>query len=607
MNFVQGILSDRIINALGWTILHSLWQGLIIGILLLLLLYLFRQHNAVIRYNLSVFSLILIFGFSILTFSYYLRGADQPNVSSDQYSILISNENKEINSFGISSGVLKTTLTGTIRSISDAISIRFPLIITFWLLGVFIISVRMTGGVFITQKLRNSCLYAIPEDILRRLRKLIHSMNIRKEVKIYESSIIKVPSVVGYFKPMILLPVSAMTHIPVEQLEAIVAHELAHIKRHDYLINLFQSIIDTLFFYHPIVWIIQQRIRKERENCCDDLALSYSKGQIIYIKALTSIHEIPAQAGFPLLAMGSGKYHLLDRVLRILNNRKMKTNLKDKLLAGLILASAIVIILLNTGGKFISFNSQPENLPDTITSAEKSLPAVLAKPVPVINIVVNSIPEPVAVPDPVIIIDPVPVIPALPVFPHDTSLQVKDNVVQRTFFRNGEEMDMKMKIEHGEIIELSVNGEKIPEKDYSKYQAEIDETLDNVHELEEDLSEADEQLDKVENLENIHAPEIDEEKIKQEIEKAMQEIQSIDTEKIRAEMEFPDMDDLKLEMEKAMHELKEIDQEKIQWEIQEAISDIQIDKEEIRRDIENEKMKMDDMLKEIQKLELEKK
>jgi beta-lactamase regulating signal transducer with metallopeptidase domain len=633
MNFVQGILSDRIINALGWTILHSLWQGLIIGILLLLLLYLFRHHNAIIRYNLSVFSLILIFGFSLLTFVYYLRVADQPDVSSDQYSILISNDNNEINSFGISSGVLKTTLTGTIRSISGAISIRFPLIITFWLLGVFIISARMAGGVLITQKLRNSCLSAIPEDIMRRLRKLIRLMNVRKEVKIYESSIIKVPSVVGYFKPMILLPVSAMTHIPVEQLEAIVAHELAHIKRHDYLINLFQSIIDTLFFYHPIVWIIQQRIRKERENCCDDLALSYSKGQIIYIKALTSIHEIPAQAGFPLLAMGSGKYHLLDRVLRILNNRKMKTSLKDKLLAGFILASAIVIILLNTGGKFISFNSQPENLPDTLPSVEKSLPSDLIKPVPVISMV-NTVPEPPAV------IEPAPVIPPLPVLPPDTSLTIKDNVVQRTFFKNGKEMDLKMRIEQGNITELSINGEKIPEKDYSKYQAEIDETLDDVYELEEDLSEADEQLDKVENLENIHAPEIDEEKIKQEIQKAVQEIQTIDTEKIRAEMElaiksaceemknieFPDMDELKLEMEKAMQELKEIDQEKIQLEIQEAMSDIQIDKEEIRREIENslqeikeidmeeirrdlqnEKIKMDEMLKEIQKLELEKK
>jgi bla regulator protein BlaR1 len=669
MNFVHGILSDRIIDALGWTILHSLWQGLIIGILLVLLLYLFRHHDALIRYNLSVCSMIFIFGLSVLTFAYYLKGSYQPDIFNAHYGNLMTNDNNEISSSGVTSDILKTTLNGTIRSISDAISKRFPIIISFWLAGVFIISVYMTGGVLIAQRLRNSCRYEIPDDILRRLRKLILIMDIRKEINIYGSSIIKMPSVVGYFKPIILLPISVVTHIPVDQLEAIVAHELAHIKRHDYLVNMFQSFIGALFFYHPVVWIIQQRIRKERENCCDDLALSYSDEQIIYIKALTNIHEIPLKAGFPLLAIGSEKYHLLNRVLRILNNRKMKTNLKDKLLAGFTLASALVLILLSTGWRFISFNSLPENLADTITSVEKSLPAEQAEPVSVINIIANSVPDPVEEPDPIIIIDPVPVIPAIPVFPHDTSLQVKDNVVQRTFFRNGKEMDMKMKIEHGEIIELSVNGKKIPEKDYSKYQDEIDITLDDVFELEEDLTEANDQINKVdmeeiskevqenmkeiqekiqeidveamvENLENIKIPEVDEEELKQEIEKAIQEIQNIDTEKIRAEMEFaiqslneeirniefPNLNELRLEMDKTRQELKEIDSEKIQKEIQEAISDIRIDKEEIRREIEkslqelkeidmkeiridlnNEKVKMDEMLKEIEKLELEKK
>jgi bla regulator protein BlaR1 len=665
MNFVQGILSDRLIDSLGWTILHSLWQGLIIGVLLVLLLYLFRHHNAIIRYNLSVFSLIFIFGLSLLTYVYYFRGAGQPDASNDDYGILNTNDSKEILFPWIRSGVLKTTLTGTIQSISNAISIRFPLIITLWFAGVFIISARMAGGALIARRLRNSCLYKIPDVILKRFRGLIRLMNIRKEIKIYESSLIKAPSVIGYFKPVILLPVSAVTHIPVEQLEAIVAHELAHIRRHDYLVNLFQSVIEALFFYHPVVWIIQQRIRKERENCCDDLALSYSGDQIIYIKALTSIHEIPAKAEFPLLALGSGKYHLLNRVLRILKNGKMKTNLKDKLLAGFVLASALVIILLNTSGKFISFNSLPDNMTDsnsTVLPVEKSLPSDMVSPVTAIS-TVDIVPAPTKVSKPSI------VAPPLPISPIDTSLEVKDNVIHRTILKNGKEMDLKMKIEQGKITELSINGEKIPEKDYSNYQAEIDKTLGDVKKLEEDLSYANEHLNEVEiedigrgiqedmkeiqeriqeidveaiveNLENIKVPEIDEEKLRQEIEKAMQEIQSIDSEKIRSEMElamqsaceamknieFPDKDDLKLEMEKTMQELKEIDQEKIQYEIQEALSNIQIDKEEIRReiekslqeikeidmeeirrDLENEKIEMDKMLKEIEKLELEKK
>jgi hypothetical protein len=423
--------------------------------------------------------------------------------------------------------------------------------------------------------------------------------------------------------------------------------------------------MEALFFYNPAVWLIQKHIREERENCCDDIAVSYSGSQIIYIKALASIHEIPVQTGFPVLAMSSGKYHLLNRVLRILKNGQMKTNLKDKLLAGLLLASAIVIILLNTGGKFISFNRAPVNLVNndsTVYSVDNSLTSVVIMPVPVVSTANTRI-------EPVKAILHAPVTTPLPAVVTDTTLRIKDNVVQRTFFRNGKEMDMEMRIEKGEVTELTINGDKIPEKDYGKYQTEIDKTLDDVAKLEEDLNEANEQLSQVdmekirmeveksmfeaqkkiqeidveamvERLEDIHVPEIDEEKLRQEIEQAMQEVRSIDTEKIRAEMEmamesiceemknieFPDMEELKLEIDKAMQEVKEIDQEKIQKEIQEALSDIQIDKEEIRKEIqhslqeiqeinmedvkkefETEKMKMDEMLREIEKLELEKK
>jgi len=628
MNIIQGIFSDRIINALGWTILHSLWQGIIIGGMLMLLLFLFRNSNAVIRYNLSVFSLVFIFCLSVLTFSWYFRGDVQLVLSNDYSGNLLLNNGKELYGTRAGSNLAEIALPLSLRYMSDALSVRFPLIIGIWLLGVFIVSIRMTGGIFVMQKLRKTALFSLPENLLKRFRILSHLMNIRREVMIYESSEIKVPSVLGYLRPVILLPISVAAQIPIEQLEAIVAHELAHIRRHDYLVNLFQSVLEALFFYNPAVWLIQKHIREERENCCDDIAVSYSGSQIIYIKALASIHEIPVQTGFPILAMSSGKYHLLNRVLRILKNGKMKTNLKDKLLAGLLLASAIVIILLNTGGKFISFRTE--------------------KPISII---------------------PESVTPALPVATNDTTIRIKDNVIQRTFFRNGKEMDMKMRIEKGEVTELTINGDKIPEKDYGKYQTEIDKTLDDVAKLEEDLNEANEQLNQVdmekirmeveksmfeaqkkiqeidveamvERLEDIHVPEIDEEKLRQEIEQAMQEIRTIDTEKIRAEMEeamesisdemknieFPDMEELKLEIDKAMQEVKEIDQEKIQKEIQEALSDIQIDKEEIRKEIqhslqeiqeinmedvkkefETEKMKMDEMLREIEKLELEKK
>jgi bla regulator protein blaR1 len=661
MNFIQGILPDRIIDTIGWTILHSLWQGLIIGILLFLLLYFYRNHNAEIRYNLSVFSLILFFGISVLTFIFYFKDAIRTDGITEHGILIPDNRNgsffSETHSVATDSAVM-----GSIQSLTDAISSKFPFIITLYLVGVFIISARMTGGIFMTQRLRKSCLYEIPEELQKKFLHLISIMNIHKSVSINGSSLISVPSVVGYLKPVILIPFTALTHIPVDQLEAIIAHELAHIRRHDYLVNLFQLFMEALFFYHPVMWIIQKRIRKERENCCDDLALSYSQGQINYIKALTSIQEIPSQSGFPLLALGSDKHHLLIRIVRILKKEKMKTNFRDKLLAGFILTSAIVIILLNTGGKFISFNSKPGDVPLTDQIGEATLKPMTAGLVEQVPLIIKR--DELSTTEPVKTIEPASVTPPLPVIPRDTSLKVKDNVIQRTFLKNGKETDLKMKIEQGEIKELSINGEKIPETEYGNYQAEIDETLEDVKNLERDLSEANQQLNQVnaeeiereleENMreieeqireidveamvENIEIPEIDKEKMRQEIEHAIQEIETIDMEKIREEMEFamqsaceemekieiPEMNELKMEMNKALQELKEIDQEKIQKEIQEAMEDIQIDKEalkreieksvqemkeidtkEIRKNIEDDRTKMEEMLREIEKLELE--
>lgn len=632
MNIVQGILSEKLINALGWTILHSIWQVLLIGSLLFLLLLLFRNQNALIRYNLSVLSLVCILGLSILTFYLYIRDEYRADYATGNPGILKADNFRQLASGASVNNASEITLVHIVQKVLDTLQLYFPLITGIWLIGVIIISARMAGGMFYLRKLRQSGLLTVPENLLIRFKNLARLMNIRRIPLFYESSLINVPSVLGYFKPMILLPVSALAQIPVEQLEAIVAHELAHIRRHDWLVNLFQSIMEALYFYHPVVWYIQSTIRKERENCCDDIALKYSGGPLVYIKALASINEIPVAAEFPLLAINSEKNWLLNRVLRILKKEKMKPNLKDKLLAGLLLASAAVIILLNTGGRFISFNSAPRNQADTGTTVlqdEKTLTSVVINVDPVVLPVIQTDVKPVvhvavseaATP----VIDPLPDVSI-----DDTTLRIKDNVIQRTIYKDGKEMDMQLRVEKGEVIDLTINGNKIPEKDWGKYQHEIDETLADVRKMEENLNEANEYLDQ-ENMEKIRL------EIEKSVQEAQEKIQEIDLEKIREEMEFamqslceemkkielPDAEQLKQEIEKARQEIEKIDQEKIRFEVQEAMKDIKIDKEELKKELEksiqemkeieidkinrgfdDEKMRMDEMLKEIEKLEL---
>lgn len=663
MNFIYHLLSERIINALGWTILHSLWQGFVIGVILFILLYSFRHHQPVLRYNLSVFSLFLIFTLCMLTFAMNFINIEQTGFIKDPGAVIYFNKH-EIGQLQIDYGYQNSWLSSAINTIAGSISGVFPYIITIWLIGVFIITTRMTGGFYTTQRLRSSCLYAIPPDFQLRFRELMDRMKVRKLVSICESTLISIPVVIGYFKPMILLPFSAVSHIPCDQLDAIIAHELAHIRRHDYLVNIFQSMMEALLFFNPAVWFITYQIRKERENCCDDLAVSFSCDRITYAKALASMHEIPVKYGLPLLALGSKKYPLLSRVLRILKQSKMKTNLRSKILAGFLLISAIMIILLNTGGTFISFNSVRGDLitmDHSVQISEQITSANQINTVSEIRAYTDAEPEPV--PEVLFNQDI-----RLEIHP-DTTLKVKDNVVEKTFMKDGREMNIIMKIEQGKVKELYVNGEKIPEEEFGKYQAEIDKTLDDLAELEEELAEAREDLEELDmeeirkeieesikeveksmkeidverildEIEEIEIPEIDHEKIRIEMENAIAAIEDIDMEKIHEEIEkamelaceaikdieMPDMEKIKIEMERARKEMEEIDYENIRAEIEKSISDIKIDREEIKKDIEEtmkelqeidmdeikmdleqERIKLDEMLKEIEKLELENK
>ena len=119
-----------------------------------------------------------------------------------------------------------------------------------------------------------------------------------------ESTLVEVPMVIGWLRPVILLPVAATTGLSSEQLEAILAHELAHVARRDYLVNLLQSVVETLLFYHPAVWWVSNQIRVEREHCCDDIAVAVSGNVLVYARALTELEELRGRSPAPSLALG---------------------------------------------------------------------------------------------------------------------------------------------------------------------------------------------------------------------------------------------------------------------------------------------------------------
>src|SRR6185295_14003751 len=116
-------------------------------------------------------------------------------------------------------------------------------------------------------------------------------LELRRHVAIVQSAAVAVPTLIGWLKPVVLLPASALSGLSPEQLQAILAHELAHVRRHDYLVNLLQSMVETLLFYHPAAWWVSARVRAEREHCCDDLAVDVCGDRDSYATALAELES----------------------------------------------------------------------------------------------------------------------------------------------------------------------------------------------------------------------------------------------------------------------------------------------------------------------------
>lgn len=191
--------------------------------------------------------------------------------------------------------------------------------VAIWILGVIALSVRHLFGWLLVQRMKRRYLDPIGDRIQQQVIDLSEKIRISRPVKVFQSTLAAAPLTIGWIRPIILLPASALSGLSAAQLEAILAHELAHIRRFDYPINLFQTLVETLLFYHPAVWRLSKRIRIERENCCDDIAVEVCGDPVAYAKALAEVADLQAA---PALALGMGDGSLVDRVRRLVGKTR---------------------------------------------------------------------------------------------------------------------------------------------------------------------------------------------------------------------------------------------------------------------------------------------
>ena len=315
------ILYHPLLEAVGAALVHSLWQGALVAGALYLALRVFRSAD--VRYALCSAALVLMFLLPVSTgVQIYFQNQSSPvyhAVSQDSPQPVASPDVEEPVVEGavaeLSPAENESVATGSASQnpVQEAYSSTFtwrPFLVWIWVVGVVLLSLRWMSGLIGVQQLKSNGLEVKDESLQSVFDALVERLGVSGKVRLLLTVHIDQPVVVGWFKPVVLLPLSIATSLPPDQVEAILAHELAHVRRQDYLVLMLQSVMEILFFYHPLVWWMSHRMRIEREYCCDDLVTKALDNDLTYVTALASLDS--KRAG--RLALGANDGSLVDRV-----------------------------------------------------------------------------------------------------------------------------------------------------------------------------------------------------------------------------------------------------------------------------------------------------
>lgn len=325
-------LASSTMHVVGWALLHFVWQGSALAALAAAAMALCRRAST--RYVAGVVVLLLMWLAPFATVLFY----SQQN--------RVAGRLPAAKTFAIRwpAALPQPSTAAVPRSASAPDRDMLPWLVEAWLVGVVFFSIRSAGGFLLLEQHRrrrgsrvNAHLFAICQTLQAR-------MGIRRAVQFCESAWMQAPAVVGWFSPIVFLPASVLTGLSEDQLKLVIAHELAHIRRFDAFVNVFQVCVETLLFYHPAVWWLNKRIRAEREHCCDQMAVSLCGNAVEYARALTLMEEWRSA---PRLAMAANRGPLTERIVRLLGLKTLGTGARGLGLAASILSLAAALIAGN--------------------------------------------------------------------------------------------------------------------------------------------------------------------------------------------------------------------------------------------------------------------
>jgi GWxTD domain-containing protein len=303
MTTIAHLVETPLAKALGWTLFHSLWEGALAALVLLAAMLVMRSPRG--RYACTCAAMLGVLAAFAITF-WVLAAREEGSTATVAHTI--------------PRAVLDDSQTSPGTRAPFRMADLPPWLAPFWMLGVLLLHLRSAAGWMAAGRLRRRGVCGAPDPWPQRLDQLRVRMRLTKPVALLETCLADVPAMIGHVRPVILVPVGLLAGMPASQVEAILMHELAHIRRHDYLANLIETVVESFLFYHPAIWWMSGVIRAEREKCCDDLVVAASGDAHDYAAALAALEQTRWAANETVLAATGGS--LMKRIHRLLYQPK---------------------------------------------------------------------------------------------------------------------------------------------------------------------------------------------------------------------------------------------------------------------------------------------
>lgn len=352
------------IQAICWVLIHSLWQGLLFTAITGGVVFGTKRSSAAVRYRMLCGLFFLFLFICGLTFLYEMGVGGGAGV------------------IDAGSGDAGGTVAGVqvlIGRMSRYCSGHARVIVSGWCIIFTFKCARMATGLVYAQRVRRDRVSLAPAAWTRKVRSLARQLGIRRRVALLESGLVRIPMVIGHLRPVIFIPLGLLNHLPAGEMEAVLLHELAHIRRHDYFVHVVQHMAESLFFFNPGLLWLSALLREERENCCDDIAIARTNDRVEFVRALVSFKEHALRSG-AALGFPAGKRQLLHRVLRITRqeNKTLSRGERFFFLGSCLVAVVLLVSIHSQGGGGAAM--RVEERPRPVKEEEVREPQVIQEP-----------------------------------------------------------------------------------------------------------------------------------------------------------------------------------------------------------------------------------